>query len=92
LVKAEGLKDFRPVMPAWLQEHPSSSKSEDTNAFHPRRPYKWWNAEEMRDTQRMLFGIIYDEKVLRRSMEVSKERWKQSAQTAKNCSIHRCGD
>ena len=92
LVQAEELKDFRPEMPVWLQERPSSSKSEDTNAFHPRRPYKWWNATQMRDTQRMLFGIIYDEKVQRRSMEVSKERWKQSAQTAKNCSIHRCGD
>ena len=92
LVQAEELKDFRPEMPAWLQERPSSSKSEDTNAFHPRRPYKWWNAKQMRDTQRALFGIIYDEKVQRRSMEVSKERWKQSAQTAKNCSIHRCGD
>ena len=92
LVQAEELKDFRPEMPAWLQERPSSSKSEDTNEFHPRRPYKWWNAKQMRDTQRALFGIIYDEKVQRRSMEVSKERWKQSAQTAKNCSIHRCGD
>ena len=91
-VQAEELKDFRPVMPAWLQERPSSSKSEDSNVFHPRRPYKWWNATQMRDTQRMLFGIIYDEKVQRRSIEVSKERWKQSAQTAKNCSIHRCGD
>ena len=92
LVQAEELKDFRPEMPAWLQERPSSSKSEDTNAFHPSRPYKWWNAKQMRDTQRVLFGIIYDEKVQRRSMEVSKERWKQSSQTAKNCSIHRCGD
>ena len=92
LVQAEGLKDFRPVMPAWLHERPSSSKSEETNEFHPRMPYKWWNAKQMRDTQRVLFGIIYDEKVQRRSMEVSKERWKQSAQTAKNCSIHRCGD
>ena len=91
-VQAEELKDFRPEMPAWLQERPSSSKSEDTNAFHPRRPYKWWNAKQMRDTQRVLFGIIYDEKVQRRSMEVSKERWKQSSQTAKHCSIHRCGD
>ena len=61
LVQAEELKDFRPEMPAWLQERPSSSKSEDTNAFHPRRPYKWWNAKQMRDTQRALFGIIYDE-------------------------------
>ena len=52
-------------MPTWLQERPSSSKSEDTNAFHPRRPYKWWNAKQMRDTQRVLFGIIYDEKVQR---------------------------
>ena len=83
LVQAEELKDFRPEMPAWLQERPSSSKSEDTNAFHPRRPYKWWNAKQMRDTQRVLFGIIYDEKVQRRSMEVSKERWKQSAQLQK---------
>ena len=40
----------------------------------------------------LILIFIYDEKVQRRSMEVSKERWKQSAQTAKNCSIHRCGD
>ena len=86
------LKDYQPELPTWLQERPASSKVEDNNVFHPRRPYKWWNADELRQTQRMLFGIIYNEKNQRRSMEVSKERWKKASQTGKNCSIHRCGD
>ncbi|HCP34514.1 MAG TPA: hypothetical protein DIT94_09020 [Deltaproteobacteria bacterium] len=90
--KGEEIKEYHPELPDWLQERPRSTRSEDNNAFHPRRPFKWWNAEEIRDTQKMLFGIIYDEKTQRRSMEVSKGRWEQGAQTAKNCSIHRCGN
>ena len=90
--KGEEIKEYHPELPDWLKERPRSTRSKDNNAFHPRRPYKWWNAEEIRDTQKMLFGIIYDEKNQRMSMEVSKGSWEQSAQTAKNCSIHRCGN
>ena len=88
--KGEEIKEYHPELPDWLQESPKSMRFEVNNAFHPRRPYKWWDAEEIRDTQEMLFGIIYDEKSQRRSKVVSKDRWEQGAQTAKNCSIHRC--